>query len=288
MVEKDYIKDLFAEKLANAEAQVNPELWSAISSNIATSSTVASGLSTTAKFLIGLGTAASVTVATVLLINSSKDEETPLKKELTKNENKIEKTSTKDTLITKLKDYQDNFVSVQNPSMDEIFKGLLKNIDYNNLPFYDCCHGQFDKKQDSLSRNIQTASLIATKADSTSETNQNKFVENKSAEAKENISSSKIAVDLVIGELKNTFTPSNDGVNDYFEIELEGLEDFALTVLNQKNEVVFKSNDINFKWDGRDIAGELVPQGQYIYFFTGKDSLGNPISKYSSLTIIKR
>jgi hypothetical protein len=63
MEEKDSIKDLFQEKLSQLETPVRPELWSAVSSSIATTSTVAtaSEMSLLAKITIGITIAASVT-----------------------------------------------------------------------------------------------------------------------------------------------------------------------------------------------------------------------------------
>ena len=91
--------------------------------------------------------------------------------------------------------------------------------------------------------------------------------------------------DLFIGDLPNIFTPNNDKENDLFAIELKGISDFAITVLNKENKVVFSSNDLNFRWDGKDFSENLVPVGSYIYFFTGVDSNKNVVSKSNVLKV---
>ena len=86
-------------------------------------------------------------------------------------------------------------------------------------------------------------------------------------------------------DLKNVFTPNGDGVNDYLEIETEGLNDFSVVILYKNNQKIFTSNDPHFKWGGTNMSGEFVPEGSYIYFVTAKTDNNKPVSKYSSLTI---
>lgn len=50
--------------------------------------------------------------------------------------------------------------------------------------------------------------------------------------------------------IPNAFTPNNDGVNDVFKPEGEGLEDYKLTVWNRWGEEVFRSTDITEFWNG--------------------------------------
>lgn len=60
------------------------------------------------------------------------------------------------------------------------------------------------------------------------------------------------------------FTPNGDHINDVYEIDFKGkkLENFNITITNMKGEIVFSSNQPNFKWDGtRD--GNRCSVGQY-------------------------
>lgn len=87
--------------------------------------------------------------------------------------------------------------------------------------------------------------------------------------------------------LPNTFTPNNDGSNDEFFVEFEGIKEFQLTIFNQRQELIFSTNELNFRWRGFDSKGERVPEGEYVYVIIAKDKAGNVINKYKTLTITR-
>jgi gliding motility-associated-like protein len=85
--------------------------------------------------------------------------------------------------------------------------------------------------------------------------------------------------------LSNVFTPNGDGTNDYLFIQSEGLLDFSVVVLNQKNQIIYQSTDAKFSWDGKLASGEEAPAANYIYFVTAKSSNGKFIQQSSTLLI---
>jgi gliding motility-associated-like protein len=85
--------------------------------------------------------------------------------------------------------------------------------------------------------------------------------------------------------LSNVFTPNGDGTNDYLFIQSEGLLDFIVVVLNQKNQIIYQSTDAKFSWDGKLASGEEAPAANYIYFVTAKSSNGKFIQQSSTLLI---
>lgn len=85
--------------------------------------------------------------------------------------------------------------------------------------------------------------------------------------------------------LPNIFTPNNDGANDFFFVEIIGLVNYSLVVLDEKNNVVWKTNNPNEKWDGVDLGGEKVPNGSYLYFITAEDEMGNNVNEHRRLQI---
>jgi len=85
--------------------------------------------------------------------------------------------------------------------------------------------------------------------------------------------------------LPNIFTPNNDGVNDYFEIQMSEKSDFQIIVIDQTNKVIFQSNLVDFRWDGTLPGGEPVPSGNYIYYLTAKTLNGKDFVKHSDLRI---
>lgn len=84
----------------------------------------------------------------------------------------------------------------------------------------------------------------------------------------------------------NTFSPNNDGTNDLLSIESKGIVDFQITVLNDRQEVVYESSNPDFNWDGIHYrTNQKVPAGSYFYIIVAKDAVGNVINKHQKLTI---
>lgn len=65
--------------------------------------------------------------------------------------------------------------------------------------------------------------------------------------------------------IPNSFTPNEDGRNDYFFPVLQcEYSYFVLTITDRWGNTVFLSNNINAKWDGR-FKGNLCPEDIYVY-----------------------
>jgi len=95
-----------------------------------------------------------------------------------------------------------------------------------------------------------------------------------------------VKIEGKITHLPDYFTPNNDGANDFFFIESEGLQELTIVIMNRNNEIVFESNDIEFRWDGRDRrTGIPVEKGTYYYMISAKDLGGNLISKHNQLAV---
>ncbi len=85
--------------------------------------------------------------------------------------------------------------------------------------------------------------------------------------------------------LPNTFTPNNDGVNDFFFVQSVGLMNYVLIVMDDRNNVLWKSSNPNDKWDGRNLGGEKVLNGSYFYFITAEDENGKKMNTHQRLEI---
>lgn len=292
MKQNDEIKELFAQKLRNQEAPVRPELWEAISSKVATTSVVSSAttVSKTLKVIITAISVASVTTIAILLnqqseknptktaentdLNPTKENREPNSLEnLTENQKEDKnddqqtngKKSYKHYITTKEKTY-----SFENNSLNTLNNSTESRIDDNN--------------QSELSSN--TSSQIFNKTNNSSTVGQQtNNVESKSIDNQDETVNQSQKEEEQFKTLPNVFTPNNDGENDFFWLRTKGLQDFSISILNDKNQVVYTSADPEFKWDGKDLTGSLLPQGTYIYYFTGKTSKGDSISKYNKLDI---
>ena len=77
----------------------------------------------------------------------------------------------------------------------------------------------------------------------------------------------------------NAFSPNNDGINDYLEYRFSSyqsdndpniqtssfVKSINLQIFNKWGNLVFETNDLDFKWDGTiQNNGEVCPQGAYV------------------------
>ncbi|OCX51131.1 hypothetical protein BEL04_20695 [Mucilaginibacter sp. PPCGB 2223] len=86
----------------------------------------------------------------------------------------------------------------------------------------------------------------------------------------------------------NTFTPNNDGVNDYFGITISGYGTFKnLKIYNRLGELLFTSYDINKLWDGK-FDGKPVPGGTYYWVLTAVNTyFRTSINTSGYITVIR-
>lgn len=93
---------------------------------------------------------------------------------------------------------------------------------------------------------------------------------------------------LAEGEIivPNTFTPNNDGVNDFFNILISNLADYNIKIFNRYGTLVFTSDKILNSWDG-NFEGKPMPVGVYYFIVDATDALGNKLFRKNSLTLIR-
>lgn len=87
--------------------------------------------------------------------------------------------------------------------------------------------------------------------------------------------------------IPNAFSPNGDGVNDVFYIVPFGLTDLEnFVIVNRWGEVVFRTNDFSQGWDGR-VNGTPQPLGTYVYFISGFDYKGDPVTRQGNITLVR-
>lgn len=290
MSTEDKIKDLFAEKLASHETTVNPELWAKISSQIATPAAAASaGMSVLTKSVIGIASAIVVSTGVYFVFsdeekpqiaqqqefNDSNDVVNEIAKEEEKsvsektiqvnsnkqtdnfeqNKTEVEPTATKVTDQTK--------VVESTPVKDEYNSSTFVNAPYPNLI------GEEPKRVEQAIRKEEP--IVKSR------------VEEETLSKKE-AEKSKPSFELT--KLPNVFVLNASG---YFSIPFKGeTTDFQFTILDSKNNVIFRADRPDFEWRGLDLTGNIVEPGNYIYIITATDNLGNSINKYSPLTVMNQ
>lgn len=67
------------------------------------------------------------------------------------------------------------------------------------------------------------------------------------------------------------FTPNNDGINDVFNLTVNGFLDYGtLSIYSRAGQFLYKSNKQNLNWDG-SFNGKPMPPGTYYWVFEGMD-----------------
>ena len=273
MIEKDYIKELFQDKLTSHEVPVRADLWTSVSSSIGGSSVAVTSMSIATKIIIAASVSA-VALVTFYLVNDKNSVPTPIKKEnpqeqriITIDTLKIEKEEVKKEeklLPTHAEQRVDCAYDFSTPENDSDLKSDFQKSNKSdiNKEIVTEKGPQKIEQQDPIIRNNYT---------STSEIVAKPEIKTKEKES------------TIL--LPNIFTPNGDGKNDFLSIKIGEVTEFSVVILNQANKVIFTSNDPNFSWDGLATNGELSPAGTYVYYISAKDLNGKLLTKYSSLTI---
>lgn len=283
---KDHIKELFKNQLDGFEADVRPDLWNAISSQLPTSSSVVSGgLSWMTKSLIIAASAAVVGVTVyVLTPGESKKQEskqqTPL--EFDRPQEVVQQNQQNITVTTKK--------PIQEPSLKAdlfLMEDQISSIDDLSVPVLQ----QLNSDLNSTGVKELLTEKVETTAVNNEETNNTKTQEKTEIPVQRTIdvdhTNEPTEKHYTLVDPVNIFTPNGDGVNDVFELPSSGLEAFSIVVLDGRNKVVFTSSDPDFKWDGTLSGGEPLPSGNYIYYLTARDKNGNPVTQSSYLRIVR-
>ena len=87
----------------------------------------------------------------------------------------------------------------------------------------------------------------------------------------------------------NSFTPGNtDGINDSFFAKGYGIKEFSLKIYGRWGHLVFSSNNINERWNGKFLNnGQDCPIGNYVYKIDVTSKYGEEKSKIGMLRLIR-
>ena len=273
MIEKDYIKDLFQEKLTSHEVPVRADLWTSVSSSIGGSSVVASSMSIATKIIIAASVSA-VALVTFYLVNDKNSVPTPIKKENPQEQRII----TIDTL------------KIEKEEVKKDEKLLQKQADQRVDCEYDFSTPEnvsdLNSNYPQSNKSDINKEIVTEKSPEKIE-RQYPIIRNSNPSANEIVAKPEIKIkeneSTIL--LPNIFTPNGDGKNDLLSIKIGEVTEFSVVILNQANKVIYTSSNPNFSWDGIATNGELSPAGSYVYYISAKDLNGKLLTKYSSLTI---
>jgi gliding motility-associated-like protein len=277
----DTIKELFKEKLGDFEANVRPEIWSSISSQLVSSPV---GVGTFASSILTKGAVAlSIVAAVSAVVYFSSNQTEPSNKSL--KETDFKALSATETLKEQAQKVETSSVKTpiqldkDQPSLTYI---VSSDISLENTLSHQNVYNRTETVQ-VIQKEEARETLLENSAVVRDNTEANTVVKPFITEVSANLNEANSQAYTL--ELPNVFTPNNDGINDFLIINTEGLTEFSLVVLDQRNKIIYTSQDTTISWDGLSFSGETVPSGNYVYFITARDSTGNLVTKHSVLRI---
>lgn len=280
---KDNIEELFSDKLGNYEAQVNPEMWAKVASQIgASSAAVGVGVSVLTKWLIGIGvSAAAVTTAAIVISSSDVNKQNPI----TETSREKQEQAIKEVVSGTINQTDSKAPTTPAKKIEQensILPVVVAPIKRKTAPFVDLT------PEELLIGTVMTVEKKAINSPLITSPFTEPPKEEPKTEARLEMKPRVIAVpSFTIAQYTNIFSPNGDRVNDEFYLEINGVVDFYIIVINNLGEAVFKSDEADFRWKGRNFRDEAVPVGEYVYMISGRDKDGNPIAQTKSLTITR-
>ena len=89
-------------------------------------------------------------------------------------------------------------------------------------------------------------------------------------------------------EMPNTFSPNDDGINDYWSLNFPNYEQASLVIFNKWGNQIWEFNGgNNMNWDGKTKDGLDIPSGTYYYTIELTDALGQTTNQTGPITIIR-
>jgi gliding motility-associated-like protein len=277
----DTIKELFKEKLGDFEANVRPEIWSSISSQLVSSPV---GVGTFTSSILTKGAVAlSIVAAVSAVVYFSSNQTEPADKSL-KEKNSKALTAT-ETLIDQAQKVVTT--AIETPVQLDKYQPSLTYIVSSDINLENTLPQENVNNRIEAVPGVQEASISETPLDNTTVVRDNTetitVVKPFITEVSTNLNEANSQTYTL--ELPNVFTPNNDGINDFLIVNAEGLTEFSLVVLDQRNKIIYTSQDTTISWDGLGLSGDPIPSGNYVYFITARDATGNLVTKHSVLRI---
>ena len=300
MIEKDTIQELFSKAFENHTAPVKPELWTGVQAKMSAAGVAgaggaaAKGLSVLTKWAIGSAALTSAAVVTTVVVMSSGDEKpTTTTPTYPTTEQTINSTTEQPTVAQNQEETtavntvtpQDRTIRFVPPTIvDRIddsfdvleFGPVLGSVDDNvgtvESPGYDETSGDVDPKKQV---GQEPAGNVTDNHEGSNET----VV---SVQKDPEVAAAKL-------ELPNVFTPNGDGANDFYKFNrAENIKSLEVTILDANSKEVFRSNEINFEWNGTLFnGGDQAPEGIYTCLVQYRD-MANGMKTQTSYIYLKR
>lgn len=87
--------------------------------------------------------------------------------------------------------------------------------------------------------------------------------------------------------IPNTFTPDDDGLNDFFKPVGVGFDDYQMDIYDRWGNLVYKGEGEDIAWDGRRRSGIEAEQAVYVYYIFFRDISGKQRRYRGMITLIR-
>ena len=291
MIDKDNIQELFSRSLENHTTPVRPEVWNGLQAKMAAagvSSVVATkGISALAKWIIGSAAVTGVAVVTTLVVMNSTNEETqttpPVKVETTSPSKEVEATPIVANQPTQ---------TVQNASTD-VKEDQPSNSFFPRNAVADLVHEPIDAQIDPIQQKVTINQSTSEPFESVAFTGLADENEHPAEQVvfQSSHSEDQATIEKAVIVFPNVFTPLNQDnqEDEYYLIDYKHVMSAEVTILNTKNDPVYRSTDIAFHWNGRlNNEGDFVEPGTYVCVVIYKDLAGKSHKSMKLLEIPKQ
>lgn len=150
----------------------------------------------------------------------------------------------------------------------------------------DVSISQPEKKNESLIVDEKEQSKKDNDLKEMSDNSQNK---NNSEEASIKLENDKLEnkknIDLVI-RTHNSFSPNGDQVEDTYKLSGDNIKSYYARVATVEGQLLFETNSIEEGWDGKDMQGNIMPVGVYIYYYSAKGFNGKTQNKTLKINLL--
>lgn len=291
--ERGDIERLLQEKIQNIEVPVNTELWKGIAQNIPVANVT--------SFVISKGLLFKIVAATIVVGGISSVTYLTLKEELkqvksSEDTQKVKQQESTHVKADENRDLQKEVVFTFPEEQKKLTEKISSSSQINKHTITQQQEpSQAIKNEEIFVANNEKEPVVKMKSEHSEISRQEEVVElvedtkiEKEVQKESIVQNSVSEESISKGEIThfpNIFSPNGDASNDYLFIQSRNLLDFNAVVLDSSGNVVYRSTDADFKWNGRGNNGELVASGKYILYVVAKDGKGNTISKSGSLMI---
>lgn len=305
------IEKLFSDSFESFEAPVNPELWNGISQGISAAGGTgsAAGIGIITKLVVAASIVGTIGVVsyfglvddqkennsnvientTPIVVKNDNTETSNPNSSLVTSDSSIEEKSTEETVETEIEPDKistenvdrDLLVEMNEPEvLDTPILEKETNHDSGESPKSKTVH-----KEPTTENQNQATKKEPIEKESNEEENSSTSFEAPTSEEDKALKTE----NQLKGLFPNTFTPNNDGVNDFLEIKVEEeLSFFKIEVFTTKGELVYSSENVNFRWNGNHLNGSPVSSGKYVYQIETKDLNGRVLKPIVKLVEIIR